>query len=395
MANKIISSSNQALDYIGTFLSGAVNDINFLSIKLLFADPNNPNNWTATEIQNAIDRISSTQQFLDGNSTVGFIVDAKNNLVGTFYNALITRLQQLKGEIITIHDPLLKYTLNAYVRGATSNKLYQSLTNNNQGNTPESSATWQLVENQNQIRVILSNNALDLNNDIDFAPGFIVLNNGTKWTATAKTKRLDANWVAGTNQGGLDTGTKQINTQYHCYSIYNPTTLQDDYVYSTNTSIPLLPSGFTAYQYINTIRTDASGNIIRFTQFGQRTELNVSIQTHSNVAQANNTEILRTLSSAGVPLGRNVKVFGTCSTAFTGGQSGVAYLKIYSASKNQTTLNANEGVTGGVIHPSYGYSGSGDWNAITNTSSQVKSNSIGSVTLASININVDGWEFID
>ena len=147
MANKIISSSNQGLGYIGTFLSQAVNDVNFQSIQSIFSDTSNPNNWTATEMQSAIDLIANTTTFLNGTSDTGFIPDAKNFLVGVFYNSLITRLQQLKGEIITIHDPLLKYTLNARVRGATDSKMYKSLVNNNQGNIPESSPTnWESPE---------------------------------------------------------------------------------------------------------------------------------------------------------------------------------------------------------------------------------------------------------
>lgn len=141
MPHKIISSSNQGLNYIGTFLSGAVSDGSFQSIQSIFADPNNPNNWTATEIENAINLISSTSTFLDGTSNAGFIPDAKNFLVGTVYNALITRYEQLTGGIVSKYDELLNYSQYARVMDSLG-MIYQSLVNNNKGNALTDNTKW-------------------------------------------------------------------------------------------------------------------------------------------------------------------------------------------------------------------------------------------------------------
>ena len=276
MANKIISSSNQGLGYIGTFLSQAVNDVNFQSIQSIFSDTSNPNNWTATEMQSAIDLIANTTTFLNGTSDVGFIPDAKNFLVGVFYNSLITRLQQLKGEIITIHDPLLKYTLNARVRGATDSKMYKSLVNNNQGNTPESSSiNWLLLEpditTYFKQPIILSNNITNPNMQIDFSSGNFEFSDKTNFaTFTAMTGDLSLNF--GNGLGVLDTGTKASSTRYYCYAIYNPTTQLSKVLCSL--SAPNLttgaytgsnmPSGFTNNRYIGALRTNTGGNILAF-----------------------------------------------------------------------------------------------------------------------------------
>lgn len=111
--------------------------------------------------------------------------------------------------------------------------------------------------------VSISNNALDANNDIDFIAGsaFDVVNNLGFFLGTNLVKKLDASWSAGTNQGGLDTGTKANDTWYYCYTIYNPTTNIADAIFSTNSSSPTLPSGYVNYDYVGAIRTDSSGNI--------------------------------------------------------------------------------------------------------------------------------------
>lgn len=121
-------------------------------------------------------------------------------------------------------------------------------------------ATGQYFKQQ----IILSNNLTDPNNDIDFSAGNFVFHDNTDFAnLSAITKRLDANWVVGTNQGGLDTGSKQINTWYYCYAIYNPTTQVSDVVFSANNTSPTLPSGFTKYKYIRALRTDGAGNILQ------------------------------------------------------------------------------------------------------------------------------------
>ena len=125
--------------------------------------------------------------------------------------------------------------------------------------------------------ITISNNATDANNDIDFSPGNFQFSDGSgQATATAiMTKRLDATWSAGTNQGGLLNGTavpKAINSTYHCYKIYNPTTGVEDSAFLLGISgtapdpTSVLPSGFTKFERRGSISTDSNGNIRQFTQ---------------------------------------------------------------------------------------------------------------------------------
>lgn len=119
-------------------------------------------------------------------------------------------------------------------------------------------------------KITIANNTTDANNDIDFSGGnFVFSDFSGQAYVPAMTKRLDANWTAGNNNGGLDTGTKATNTWYGVYAIYNPTTNVADYLFTaTGVTSLILPSGFTKYKYIGSILTNSSGNIISFKQVG-------------------------------------------------------------------------------------------------------------------------------
>ena len=111
-------------------------------------------------------------------------------------------------------------------------------------------------------KITIANNTTDANNDIDFSGGnFVFSDFSGEAYVPAMTKRLDANWTAGNNNGGLDTGTKAANTWYYCYAIYNPTTQASDFIFSASNTSPTLPSGFTKIRKIASIRTNISGNI--------------------------------------------------------------------------------------------------------------------------------------
>ena len=120
---------------------------------------------------------------------------------------------------------------------------------------------------QSAIRILISNNVADANNDIDFAAGTFQFSDGTGFAALPTIiKKVDINWAVGTNQGGLDTGSKAANTWYYCYAIYNPASNIADAIFSINGSTPTLPSGYTKYAKIGIIRTDGSSNIRAFSQ---------------------------------------------------------------------------------------------------------------------------------
>lgn len=110
------------------------------------------------------------------------------------------------------------------------------------------------------------NNITDANNDIDFSDGFCYdLTTNVKIINTALIKRLDATFIAGTNQGGLDTGSKAISTWYHCYAISKADGTAD-FLFSTSATAPIMPATYVNKRRIGSIKTDSSGNIIGFIQ---------------------------------------------------------------------------------------------------------------------------------
>lgn len=117
----------------------------------------------------------------------------------------------------------------------------------------------------------LSNNTTDASNDIDIAAGVATVSDGTSWhlasLASTLVKRLDASWAVGTNQGGLDTGTKANSTWYHVWLIQRSDTGVVDVLFSVSATAPTMPSvEYNRKRRIGAIYNNSSGNIAAFTQ---------------------------------------------------------------------------------------------------------------------------------
>ncbi len=75
------------------------------------------------------------------------------------------------------------------------------------------------------------------------------------------TKKLNAAFAEGNNQGGLDTGTVTADTVYDVYLISKNDGTSDG-LFVAKGNNPSLPSGFTFKRFIGRIATDGSSNII-------------------------------------------------------------------------------------------------------------------------------------
>jgi len=100
----------------------------------------------------------------------------------------------------------------------------------------------------------LSNNATDATNDIDIAVGKArdITDTEDMILASALTKRLDAAWAVGTNQGGLDTGSI-ANTTYHVWLIKRSDTDVVDALFSTSATSPTMPTNYDYKRRIGSI----------------------------------------------------------------------------------------------------------------------------------------------
>ena len=111
-------------------------------------------------------------------------------------------------------------------------------------------------------------NAADTANDITIAAGECRDETGQhdmKLTA-AITKRLDAGWAVGTDQGGLNTGAEAADTWYEVHLIKRLDTGVVDVMFTTTANRATLPTSYTVQRRIGWIRNNASSAILQFTQ---------------------------------------------------------------------------------------------------------------------------------
>src|SRR3990167_425110 len=113
----------------------------------------------------------------------------------------------------------------------------------------------------------LSNNATDATNDIDIATGEATSSDTgiTMILVDGITKRLDASWAVGTNQGGLDTGSI-ANSTYYLFLIKRSDTGVVVFLFSTSATAPTMPSSYDLKRRIGSIMR-ISATIVPFSQF--------------------------------------------------------------------------------------------------------------------------------
>ena len=232
----------------------------------------------------------------------GSEVPERNEIDGLF-KVVTQQIAYTLQEGVAEWDATTRYYVNSIVK--SNNILYIAIQgddiNDNTNQVVTNAAWWSVfvapLTTTLPRRIILSNNTLDPNNSINFSAGNFIFHDFTRTASLNNlTKLLNANWSLGTNQGGLDIGTKAVNTWYYCYAIYNPTTLVSDVIFSTNAALPLLPSGFTKYQYIGSIRTNISANIISFIQTGNYFNYDTAIVDATPGLPSSNVFLTYTLS---------------------------------------------------------------------------------------------------
>ena len=154
-------------------------------------------------------------------------------------------------------------------------------------------------------KITIENNTTDSDHDIDFSGGNFIFDDGTgQETVSALTKQIDATWVAGNNQGGLDTGTVAADTWYYMFAIYDSTGDAADYIFSLSNTSPTLPGTYDKQRYIGALRTDGSANIEqgRWSKNGNFTYIDKTSNTYnaSNPGTAQNTQTMEVPPIAGI-----------------------------------------------------------------------------------------------
>ena len=114
-------------------------------------------------------------------------------------------------------------------------------------------------------------NGTDADHDIDIAAGACMDTTAAVRInlTTAFTKQIDATWAAGDDVGGLASGaTLTTNAMYHLFAVVVGGVADVMFDTSITCANGVANNAVTSYQYINSVRTDASSNILPFINKG-------------------------------------------------------------------------------------------------------------------------------
>ena len=236
----------------------------------------------------------------------------------------------------------------------------------------------------------LANNATDASNDIDIAAGAARAddNSADLVLSSGITKRLDASWAVGTNQGGLDTSSKASSTWYHVWLIKRPDTGVVDALFSTSASAPVLPTNYTKKRRIGAVRTDGSGNILGFVQWGDlfnwsSPSRDITTTTQNNVA---------TTQTLVVPTGLRLVAIVALAVSGPNSENSAA---LYPVDLPTPALDAlGSGVVGNAGNGSSGVSNN-PIHVLTSTNGQVKLVAGGNSPTTSKTISGSTWGWFD
>jgi len=147
--------------------------------------------------------------------------------------------------------------------------------------------------------LITAQNATTPNTHIDIGVGAAWTGDRIIQNVATFTKRLDAIWLAGSGNGGLFSGARAANTWYHLFVLRNDTTGVIDFGFDTSVSAANRPAGWAA-RIIWSVRTDASSNIIPYSQVG---DLNLWATPPVDISNLINIPSTGTLYTVSSPLG--------------------------------------------------------------------------------------------
>jgi hypothetical protein len=236
--------------------------------------------------------------------------------------------------------------------------------------------------------ITIANNATDANNRIDFSAGNAPLDDGSAQVLLSSilVKRLDASWSAGTNQGGLFSGTKANSTRYYEFAITNG--IINDAGFDISPTGANIPAGYKG-SYRGMIKTDGSGNILAFKQNKNKILLTAQITEYSGTVGTTYTN----LTSSNVPLKDNIEAitnlnFNIPSTE-TNGRS-IKFKDLVSLQEKQVITVRNTAITSYATAP--------DVVIALNSSAQFQYKSVDaqtpstdSLTTGTLEIKLNGW----
>lgn len=239
--------------------------------------------------------------------------------------------------------------------------------------------------------LVPANNFIDPIDDIDVSAGQCRDATDThNIVLPAITKRLDATWAVGTNQGGLDTGSL-TNSDYFIWAIKRSDTAVSDVLLSLSATAPVMPTNYDFKRLIGWFRR-AAGVIKLFTALetagGGLDNLWVTLPVDVNETPGI-TAILRVVS---VPVGLKVQAKLNVHLSNFSNQQPFVYISCPDVTDQAATQNTTSPIASiGISTDSPGDSVAEQVEVRTNALAQIRIRS--AVTATLIGVATVGWEW--
>jgi hypothetical protein len=169
----------------------------------------------------------------------------------------------------------------------------------------------------------IANNATSPNTVIDTSAGVANADDSTTLMSLAAfSKNANAAWVVGSGNGCLDAGSSlAASTWYHVFVVARTDTGVVDQLCSTSATAPTLPTNYTKKRRIGSFRTNASAQILGFTQDGDYFRWTASV-LDVNATNPGTSAVTRTLT---VPSGVNVQAIINAQASYNGVGHGIGF----------------------------------------------------------------------
>lgn len=173
--------------------------------------------------------------------------------------------------------------------------------------------------------------------------------------------KTTASWAVGSGNGALDTGAIANTTWYHVFAIIRPDTGVVDILFSLSPTSPTLPTNYTTFRRIGSMKTDASAHWLPFTQTGDVFTWAISVTDVSAIA----TTASRVSKVLSTPTGITTSALFRAGMNVAGAATTILFTSLLETDQAP-------GATGGFGDLATGTnSTNGDFERLTDTSSQI------------------------
>jgi hypothetical protein len=203
--------------------------------------------------------------------------------------------------------------------------------------------------------------------------------------ASAMTKRIDATWASGSDNGGLASGVSlENNTWYHVHAIVVSGSADIGFDTSVTAANLVANNSASAFRRIGAVLTDGSGNILNFIQDGDEFIFKAQI-TNINASAIGTARVTQVVS---VPLGVRCRAILGLIGVVANSSAGVLITLTAPDVTDATPARGNLNNGGENSSDNNGTWASGTHIVLTDTSSQV---AIRQDTNSSVSLNTNGY----